>query len=47
MRLTGMSGTVHALGVRLTGGGAPVRWRLGALAVHDGNDQRPAAPSGP
>ncbi|MGW8952535.1 endo-beta-N-acetylglucosaminidase [Streptomyces sp. NPDC055709] len=47
VRLTGMSGTVHALGVRLTGGGAPVRWRLGALAVHDGNGRRPAAPSGP
>lgn len=40
------SGTLHALGVRLTGrGGAAVAWRLGALAVHDG-PASPAAPGG-
>ncbi|MGW3813251.1 endo-beta-N-acetylglucosaminidase [Streptomyces sp. NPDC005046] len=33
--LTGLSGTLRALGVRLTGAGAPVRWRLGGLAVRD------------
>ncbi|MFJ2724163.1 endo-beta-N-acetylglucosaminidase [Streptomyces collinus] len=43
--LTRLSGTVHALGVRLTGGGSPVRWRLGALAVRD-TAGPPAAPSG-
>ena len=46
VRLSGLSGTVHALGVRLTAtGGGPVGWRLGGLAVHDGTDT-PAAPSG-
>ncbi|MGN9793137.1 endo-beta-N-acetylglucosaminidase [Streptomyces sp. OZ13] len=44
VRLSGLSGTVHALGVRLTGAGGPVRWRLGALAVHDGGERTPAAP---
>ncbi|MGW5283515.1 endo-beta-N-acetylglucosaminidase [Streptomyces collinus] len=46
--LTGVAGTVHALGVRLTGRGSPVRWRLGALAVRDpaGPPAAPAAPSG-
>ncbi|MGW2030706.1 endo-beta-N-acetylglucosaminidase [Streptomyces argyrophylli] len=43
--LTGLSGTVHALGVRLTAAGGPVRWRLGGLAVRDGVTA-PAAPSG-
>ncbi|MGW7487313.1 GH85 family endohexosaminidase C-terminal domain-containing protein [Streptomyces sp. NPDC054786] len=39
-------GTVHALGVRLTGrAGAAVAWRLGALAVRD-TAGSPAAPSG-
>ncbi|GAB7029550.1 endo-beta-N-acetylglucosaminidase [Streptomyces sp. NPDC021749] len=39
-------GTVRALGVRLTGrGGAPVAWRLGALAVRD-RAGSPAAPTG-
>ncbi|MYX41469.1 endo-beta-N-acetylglucosaminidase, partial [Streptomyces sp. SID89] len=34
VRLTGLTGTVRALGVRLTAtGGTPVRWRLGGLAV--------------
>ncbi|MFH8336546.1 endo-beta-N-acetylglucosaminidase [Streptomyces sp. AM6-12] len=47
VRLTGLSGTVHALGVRLTAtGGGPVRWRLGGLAVHAGTGT-PAAPTGP
>ncbi|WP_028798780.1 endo-beta-N-acetylglucosaminidase [Streptomyces sp. 142MFCol3.1] len=44
VRLTGLSGTVRALGVRMTGGGA-VRWRLGALAVRDA-PVTPAAPAG-
>ncbi|MFF9623242.1 endo-beta-N-acetylglucosaminidase [Streptomyces griseosporeus] len=45
--LTGLSGTVRALGVRLTAphGGA-VRWRLGGLAVHTGRTPLPAAPTG-
>ncbi|UQA98129.1 endo-beta-N-acetylglucosaminidase [Streptomyces halobius] len=38
------AGTVHTLGVRLTGrGSAPVAWRLGALAVREGTGQ-PGAP---
>ncbi|WP_329232895.1 endo-beta-N-acetylglucosaminidase [Streptomyces canus] len=44
VRLTGLSGTVHALGVRLTGSG-PLTWRLGGLAVYD-TPGTPAAPSG-
>ncbi|MFI0806328.1 endo-beta-N-acetylglucosaminidase [Streptomyces echinatus] len=45
--LTGLSGTVHALGVRLTATEGPVRWRLGGLAVRaDGTPPAPAAPSG-
>ncbi|WP_306191690.1 endo-beta-N-acetylglucosaminidase [Streptomyces sp. MK5] len=50
VRLTGLSGTVHAIGVRLTatGDGGPVRWRLGRLAVHDRTGTgAPAPPSGP
>lgn len=43
--LTGLSGTLHAVGVRLTAAEGPVRWRLGAIAVHDG-PRTPAAPSG-
>ncbi|MFG2929134.1 endo-beta-N-acetylglucosaminidase [Streptomyces achromogenes] len=46
--LTGLSGTAHALGIRLTptGGATPVRWRLGGLAVRpDGTPPAPAAPS--
>ncbi|MEU5430609.1 endo-beta-N-acetylglucosaminidase [Streptomyces olivoreticuli] len=45
--LRGRAGaTVHALGVRLTAqGGGPVRWRLGALAVHDAAPPAPARPS--
>ncbi|MEU1530081.1 endo-beta-N-acetylglucosaminidase [Streptomyces fagopyri] len=35
VRLTGLSGTVHALGVRLAASTGPVSWRLGALAVRD------------
>jgi len=46
VRLTGLSGTVHALGVRLTApGGGPVRWRLGRIAVPD-TVEAPAAPAG-
>ncbi|MFE7894672.1 endo-beta-N-acetylglucosaminidase [Streptomyces sp. NPDC057412] len=46
VRLTGLTGTVHALGVRLTpAGSGPVRWRLGGIAVHD-TAPTPAAPSG-
>lgn len=44
VRLTGLSGTVHALGVRLTGSGS-LTWRLGGLAVYD-TPGTPAAPSG-
>ncbi len=40
------SGTLYALGVRLTGrGGAPVAWRLGSPAVREAAG-RPAAPGG-
>jgi len=49
VRLSGLSessGTVHALGVRLTASdGGPVRWRLGGLAVYD-TTGTPAAPAG-
>jgi endo-beta-N-acetylglucosaminidase D len=46
VRLTGLTGTVRAIGVRLTpvDGGA-VRWRLGGLAVRTVS-RTPAAPSG-
>ncbi|WP_449351930.1 endo-beta-N-acetylglucosaminidase [Streptomyces shaanxiensis] len=44
VRLTGLSGTLHALGVRLTGSGS-LKWRLGGLAVYDA-PHTPAAPSG-
>ncbi|WAU83701.1 endo-beta-N-acetylglucosaminidase [Streptomyces sp. Qhu-G9] len=46
VRLTGLpaGGTVHSLGVRLTGAGGAVKWRLGGLAVHDQAAQSPAAP---
>ncbi|MFF1724075.1 endo-beta-N-acetylglucosaminidase [Streptomyces sviceus] len=44
VRLTGLSGSVHALGVRLTGTG-PVKWRLGGLAVYD-TRRTPCPPSG-
>ncbi|MEU0407589.1 endo-beta-N-acetylglucosaminidase [Streptomyces griseorubiginosus] len=46
VRLTGLAGTVHALGVRLTGSGS-LEWRLGGLAVYDTmGAHRPSAPSG-
>lgn len=45
VRLTGLSGTVSALGVRLTASSGPVKWRLGALAVRDKAAQSPAAPA--
>ncbi|MYW18791.1 endo-beta-N-acetylglucosaminidase, partial [Streptomyces sp. SID2955] len=45
--LTGLSGTVHALGLRLTATDGPVRWRLGGLAVRPaGTPPTPGAPSG-
>ncbi|MEU3984188.1 endo-beta-N-acetylglucosaminidase [Streptomyces sp. NPDC026672] len=44
VRLKGLSGTVHALGVRLTAASGPVRWRLGGIAVRDAA-RTPAAPS--
>ncbi|WP_151475580.1 endo-beta-N-acetylglucosaminidase [Streptomyces albicerus] len=46
VRLTGLpeGGTVHGLGVRLTGAGGAVKWRLGGIAVRDGAAQSPAAP---
>jgi len=45
VRLTGLSGTVRAIGVRLTATGGLVRWRLGGLAVRDAV-VTPAAPTG-
>ncbi|MCX4452176.1 endo-beta-N-acetylglucosaminidase [Streptomyces sp. NBC_01728] len=42
--LTGLTGTVHALGVRLTASSGPVRWRVGGLAVRDAV-LTPAAPT--
>ncbi|MEU2426845.1 endo-beta-N-acetylglucosaminidase [Streptomyces sp. NPDC007851] len=44
--LTGLSGTVHALGVRLTATDGPVRWRLGRIAVRE-EVSTPAAPAAP
>ncbi|MEU9365079.1 endo-beta-N-acetylglucosaminidase [Streptomyces avermitilis] len=44
VRLTGLSGSVRTLAVRLTGSGSPVRWRLGALAVKNAPAE-PAAPT--
>jgi endo-beta-N-acetylglucosaminidase D len=43
--LTGLAGTVHAIGVRLTATDGPVKWRLGGLAVRE-SAGAPAAPSG-
>ncbi|MFJ9115002.1 endo-beta-N-acetylglucosaminidase [Streptomyces sp. NPDC102394] len=43
--LTGLSGTVHSIAVRLTATDGPVRWRLGGLTVRDAVVS-PAAPSG-
>ncbi|WP_460072410.1 endo-beta-N-acetylglucosaminidase [Streptomyces sp. YKOK-I1] len=45
VRLAGLTGTVHALGVRLTASAGPVGWRLGALAVRE-EAGTPATPSG-
>ncbi|MGP4043577.1 endo-beta-N-acetylglucosaminidase [Streptomyces sp. 2A115] len=47
VRLTGLleDGTVHGLGVRLTGRGGAVKWRLGGIAVRDGAAQSPATPA--
>ncbi|MET7701457.1 endo-beta-N-acetylglucosaminidase [Streptomyces sp. NPDC005485] len=42
--LTGLSGTVRTLAVRLTGSGGQARWRLGGLAVR-GATVTPAAPT--
>ncbi|MFE7273759.1 endo-beta-N-acetylglucosaminidase [Streptomyces sp. NPDC057623] len=44
--LTGLTGTAHAIGIRLTATeGGPVRWRLGGLAVREA-PHTPAAPPG-
>ncbi|MCF1594671.1 endo-beta-N-acetylglucosaminidase [Streptomyces muensis] len=44
--LTGLTGTAHAIGIRLTAtDGGPVRWRLGGLAVRNA-PHTPGAPSG-
>ncbi|MGW3106519.1 endo-beta-N-acetylglucosaminidase [Streptomyces sp. NPDC001100] len=44
--LTGLSGTLHALGVRLTATAGPVNWRLGGLAVRDADESpTPASPA--
>ena len=45
VRLTGLTGTIHALGVRLTATEGPVKWRLGGIAVRDAVET-PAAPTG-
>ncbi|MEU1038016.1 endo-beta-N-acetylglucosaminidase [Streptomyces sp. NPDC005551] len=46
VRLTGLTGTIRALGVRLIpSGGTPVRHRLGGLAVRNARET-PAAPAG-
>ncbi|MGW7299908.1 endo-beta-N-acetylglucosaminidase [Streptomyces sp. NPDC054829] len=48
VRLTGLTGSIRALGVRLTpsdGGHGPVRWRLGGLAVRSAAPCTPAAPT--
>ncbi|MCX5329747.1 MULTISPECIES: endo-beta-N-acetylglucosaminidase [unclassified Streptomyces] len=45
VRLTGLTGAVHALGVRLTATAGPVKWRLGGLAVRDAVTV-PGAPTG-
>ncbi|MFC9132297.1 endo-beta-N-acetylglucosaminidase [Streptomyces sp. NPDC057099] len=45
VRLTGLTGTVHSLGVRLTATDGPVTWRLGGIAVRDAI-RRPASPTG-
>ncbi|MER5510457.1 endo-beta-N-acetylglucosaminidase [Streptomyces sp. NPDC002766] len=42
--LTGLSGTVHSIAVRLTATDGPVKWRLGGLAVRD-SVVTPEAPS--
>ncbi|MGI5379826.1 endo-beta-N-acetylglucosaminidase [Streptomyces sp. CA-251387] len=44
VRLTGLAGTAHALGVRLTAVDGPVRWRLGGIAVRKAT-QTPAVPT--
>ncbi|MFJ5533877.1 hypothetical protein [Streptomyces sp. NPDC093261] len=44
--LTGLSGTLSTLAVRLTGGGSQVRRRLGGLAVRDAATT-PATPVDP
>ncbi|MEV7072477.1 endo-beta-N-acetylglucosaminidase [Streptomyces sp. NPDC093990] len=44
VRLTGLAGSVHALGVRLTGTGA-LKWRLGRIAVYD-TPRTPGPPTG-
>ncbi|MGI5460059.1 endo-beta-N-acetylglucosaminidase [Streptomyces sp. CA-249302] len=47
--LTGVSGSVHGLGVRLTATDGPVRWRLGGLVVCDIalSPETPAPPTDP
>ncbi|MFH0520718.1 endo-beta-N-acetylglucosaminidase [Streptomyces sp. M41] len=46
VRLSGLTGTARAVGVRLTArGGGPVRWRLGGIAVRTA-PHTPAAPTG-
>ncbi|MEV0224126.1 endo-beta-N-acetylglucosaminidase [Streptomyces sp. NPDC050704] len=49
VRLTGLpaGGTAYALGVRLTGSGGAVKWRLGGIAVRDQAAQSPATPADP
>ncbi|TXS43337.1 endo-beta-N-acetylglucosaminidase [Streptomyces sp. uw30] len=44
VRLTGLTGTVHAIGVRLTAGDGPVQWRLGGIAVRNATET-PVSPT--
>ncbi|WP_328877755.1 endo-beta-N-acetylglucosaminidase [Streptomyces sp. NBC_00299] len=45
VRLAGLTGTAHAIGVRLTATGGAVKWRLGGIAVREAA-ATPAAPTG-
>ncbi|MEU8845602.1 endo-beta-N-acetylglucosaminidase [Streptomyces sp. NPDC048564] len=45
VRLAGLTGTAHAIGVRLTATGGAVKWRLGGIAIREAA-ATPAAPTG-
>ncbi|AZM59147.1 MULTISPECIES: endo-beta-N-acetylglucosaminidase [unclassified Streptomyces] len=46
VRLTGLTGRIRAIGVRLRGTGGTLRWRLGGLAVREAAATAPARPTG-